>query len=65
MKTETKPIVVVIQGGTVEEVKNVPAGLEVHIVDLDVSGVDEEMLKPSPLDGQPCLLTKLGPYETE
>lgn len=71
MQTETAPlpvaasepdpqiIFVVLEGGLVQEVKGIPAGVEVYIVDYDIEGAQE--VQVSPLDGEACVLTEYSP----
>jgi len=42
---------VVVAGGVVQEVRDIPSGLEVKVVDYDIEAVDEFDLQISPLDG--------------
>ncbi len=49
---------VVVQGGVVQEVTDVPPGIGVQVVDYDVDQAEREHVTRSPLDGEPCVLTK-------
>ncbi len=49
---------VVVQGGVVQEVADVPPGIGVQVVDYDVDRAEREHLTRSPLDDEPCVLTK-------
>ncbi|KAF0179579.1 MAG: hypothetical protein FD161_1196 [Limisphaerales bacterium] len=49
---------VVVQGGLVQEVTDVPPGIGVQVVDYDVDRAGREHITRSPLDGEPCVLTK-------
>lgn len=49
---------VVVQGGAVQEVTDVPGWVDVHVVDYDVEHTEPERLQISPLDGEACVLTK-------
>jgi hypothetical protein len=49
---------VVVQGGAVQEVTDVPPGLDVQVVDYDVEHVEPERLQISPLDGEACVITQ-------
>jgi len=49
---------VVVQGGVVQEVTDVPPGIGVQVVDYDVDRAEREHVTRSPLDGEPCVLTK-------
>jgi len=49
---------VVVQGGVVQEVTDVPPGIGVQVVDYDVDRAEPEHVTRSPLDDEPCVLTK-------
>lgn len=49
---------VVVQGGAVQEVTDLPGGIGVQVVDYDVDRVEREHVTRSPLDGEQCVLTK-------
>lgn len=49
---------VVVQGGAVLEVTDLPPGLDVHVVDYDVAHREPDQLQISPLDGAACVITK-------
>ena len=51
-------IFVVLQGGLVQEVVDLPGHIHLTVVDYDTEGVDDERLQKSPLDGQPCCLNR-------
>jgi len=46
-----RTIHVVVAGGVVQEVRDIPSGIEVKVVDYDIEAVDEFDLQISPLDG--------------
>ena len=52
-----KTIYVTVDGGLVQNVTNIPPGIEVVVIDYDVEGADEECLEVSPLDGELCCLS--------
>ena len=52
---------VVVQGGAVQEVTDLPGGIAVRVVDYDVEQLAPERLEISPLDGEACTLTKFSP----
>jgi hypothetical protein len=52
-------VFVVLEGGLVQEVRGIPPGVEVHVVDYDIEGADE--LQVSPLDGEACVITEYSP----
>jgi hypothetical protein len=53
-----KEVVVVLEEGRVREVLGIPPNSEVTVVDYDIEGEEEQYLAPSPIDGQPCKLTR-------
>ncbi len=60
-KTEaTKPleIFVVIEGGVVHQIVNLPENINVTVIDYDTEGVEEEWLEISPVDGELCVINK-------
>lgn len=52
----THTIFVVLERGLVREVKNIPPGIEIHVLDYDIEGADQ--LQVSPLDGEACVITE-------
>jgi hypothetical protein len=54
MKTKPHTIHVVVVGGLVQEVRNIPPGIEVQVVDYDIETVEDFDLQISPLDGAAC-----------
>ena len=59
--TETTPleIFVIIEGGLVHEIVNLPPNINVTVIDYDTECVDNERLEISPLDGELCIINKL------
>ncbi len=53
-----KELFIVLEEGRVREVPNLPPNMRVVLVDYDIEDVEKEDLKPSPLDGQPCRLSR-------
>jgi hypothetical protein len=51
-------IFISVEGGLVQEVTGVPAGVQVVVLDYDIEGVQADELETSPLDGQPCCLSE-------
>jgi hypothetical protein len=49
-----RTILVVVTGGVVQEVRDIPPGIEVKVVDYDIEAVDDFDLQISPLDGAAC-----------
>ncbi len=54
---ENRVIQVIVEGGLVQEILNVPSDIEIQVLDYDVQGMNKESLEKSPLDGQPCCIT--------
>ena len=52
-----KELFIVLEEGRVREVPNLPPNMRVVVIDYDIEDVEEEEIKPSPLDGQPCRIT--------
>jgi len=53
-----KEIFIVVEGGVVHEVVNLPPGIHVAVVDYDTEGVEKERLEPSPVDGELCVINR-------
>ena len=56
MKNKTI-IYITVQGGVVQEVQNVPAGVEVQVIDYDIEQSDSQKLEVSPMDGEACSIS--------
>jgi hypothetical protein len=56
----TKPveIFVVMEGGVVHEIVNLPQNISVTVIDYDTEGVEKERLEISPVDGELCTINK-------
>jgi hypothetical protein len=56
----TKPteIFVVMEGGVVHEIVDLPDNIHVTVIDYDTEGVEKERLEISPVDGELCVITK-------
>ena len=56
----TKPIeiLVVMEGGVVHEIVDLPDSIHVTVIDYDTEGVEKERLEISPVDGELCVITK-------
>ena len=56
----TKPleIFVVMEGGVVHEIVDLPPNINVTVIDYDTEGVEKERLEISPVDGELCVITK-------
>ena len=51
-------IFVVMEGGVVHEIVNLPPYINVTVIDYDTEGVEEERLEISPVDGEACVINK-------
>ena len=58
MEFNPKELVIVVEDGRVREVPNLPPNTRVVVVDYDTEDVEQQDLKPSPLDGQPCRISR-------
>jgi hypothetical protein len=56
----TKPIeiFVVMEGGVVHEIVDLPDHIHVTVIDYDTEGVEKERLEISPVDGEVCVINK-------
>lgn len=53
-----QPLYIKVQDGVVREVCDIPAGLEVVVLDYDTENADPEAVALSPLDGKPCFVCR-------
>jgi len=51
-------IFVVMEGGVVHEIVNLPPNINVTVIDYDTEGVEKERLEISPLDGELCVINR-------
>jgi len=51
-------IFVVMEGGVVHEIVNLPPNINVTVLDYDTEGVEKERLEISPVDGELCVINK-------
>jgi len=58
-----KTIYVTMDGGLVQNVTNIPAGIEVVVIDYDVEGEEADRLDVSPLDGELCCISRYAAAE--
>lgn len=49
----TKTIVITIQGGVIQDIKGIPAGVEVEVIDFDAEGAENYVL----VGGQPAIVS--------
>ena len=54
----TLSIFVVVEEGYVKEVVGLPENTQVTVLDYDVDHDDPRTIQPSPLDGEPCCITR-------
>ena len=54
----TKPIeiFVVMDGGLIHEIADLPESVKITVLDYDTEGVEKERLEISPLDGELCTI---------
>jgi hypothetical protein len=53
-----RDIFVVMEGGLVHEVVNLPPNLNVTVIDYDIEGIDQDRITISPLDGELCTINR-------
>ncbi len=53
-----REIFVVMEGGVVHEIVNLPPNVNVTVIDYDIEGLEKERLEISPVDGELCVITK-------
>ena len=51
-------IFVIMDGGLVHEIVNLPPNINVTVLDYDTEGVEKERLEISPVDGELCVINK-------
>ena len=51
-------IFVIMDGGLVHEIVNLPPNIIVTVLDYDTEGVEKERLEISPVDGELCTINK-------
>ena len=56
----TKPIEIflIMEGGVVHEIANLPPNINVTVIDYDTEGVEKERLEISPVDGELCVINR-------
>ena len=57
-KAQQVEIYVVLEGGVVHEIVNLPPNIHVTVLDNDIEGVEKERLEISPIDGELCVINK-------
>ena len=53
-----REIFLIMEGGVVHEIVDLPDHINVTVVDYDTEGVEKERLGISPVDGELCVITK-------
>jgi hypothetical protein len=53
-----REIFLVMEGGVVHEIVDLPDHINVTLIDYDTEGVEKERLEISPVDGEVCVITK-------
>jgi hypothetical protein len=53
-----REIFLVMEGGAVHEIVDLPDNIKVTLIDYDTEGVEKERLEISPVDGELCVITK-------
>jgi hypothetical protein len=61
--TPPRRVYVSVEGGLVQDVTGVPAGVQVVVLDYDIEGAAVDELGTSPLDSRPCCLSVYAPTE--
>jgi hypothetical protein len=56
--TQPLEIFVIMEGGVVHEIVDLPLNIKITVIDYDTEGVEKEHLQISPVDGELCLITK-------
>ena len=51
-------IFLVMEGGVVHEIVDLPDNIKVTVIDYDTEGVEKERLEISPVDGELCVITR-------
>ena len=57
-QSKRREILILVDGGVVHEVVNLPSPINVTIIDYDTEGVENERLEISPVDGELCVINK-------
>ena len=53
-----REIFVIMEGGVVHEIVNLPDHINVTVIDYDTEGVEKERLEISPVDGELCVINR-------
>ena len=55
---QKKEIFVLLEGGVVHSVVDVPPDMQLTTLDYDTEGVEKDRLEPSPVDGKLCVISR-------
>jgi hypothetical protein len=53
-----REIFLIMEGGVVHEIVDLPDNINVTVIDYDTEGVEKERLEISPVDGELCVINK-------
>jgi hypothetical protein len=53
-----REIFLIMEGGVVHEIVDLPDHINVTVIDYDTEGVEKERLEISPVDGELCVISK-------
>ena len=53
-----REVFVVMEGGVVHEIVDLPDNINVTVIDYDTEGVEKERIEISPVDGKLCVITR-------
>jgi len=56
--TKPQEIFLIMEGGVVHEIVDLPDHIHVTLVDYDIEDVEKERLEISPVDGELCVITR-------
>jgi hypothetical protein len=56
--TKPQEIFLIMEGGVVHEIVDLPDNIKVTLIDYDTEGVEKERLEISPVDGELCVISK-------
>ena len=56
----TKPVEIflIMEGGVIHEIVDLPPNINVTVIDYDTEGVEKERLEISPVDGEVCVINR-------
>jgi hypothetical protein len=57
-----REIFLIMEGGVVHEIVDLPDNINVTAIAYDTEGVEKERLEISPVDGELCIINKWWPY---